>query len=71
MSYLGIDLGTTSLKAVLVSVSGEVLREGSASYSMQHPYPGAAVQDPEHWWRAARDAIQQIQNGLADLKAML
>ncbi len=64
MSYLGIDLGTTSLKAVLVSVSGEVLREGTASYAMQHPYPGAAVQDPEHWWRATRDAVQQIQNGL-------
>ena len=71
MSYLGIDLGTTSLKAVLVSVSGEVLREGTASYAMQHPYPGAAVQDPEHWWRATRDAVQQIQNGIgAEINAI-
>ena len=38
---------------------------------MQHPYPGAAVQDPEHWWRATRDAVQQIQNGIgAEINAI-
>ena len=58
MSYLGIDLGTTSVKVVLVDQTGAVLRTGTAAYPTQSPYPNAAVQDPEDWWRATGEAVR-------------
>ncbi len=50
---LGIDLGTSSVKAVLVSPSGHVVSSGAAEYPIVRPLPGYAEQDPEAWWRSA------------------
>ena len=61
-SLLGIDLGTSSVKVVVASLTGQQLGVGSAEYPIQTPAPGWAVQDPEQWWNAscaaARQAIQ-------------
>jgi xylulokinase len=59
MAYLGIDIGTQSLKAV---VTGEDLRPvgwGSVPYQPVHPRPGWAEQDPGLWLTALRPAIAQ------------
>lgn len=58
---LGLDLGTGSVKALLVSNEGDVLGEGSVSYYVRSPSSGWAESDPGEWWdatiRAARAAI--------------
>lgn len=56
---LGVDLGTSSAKAVLVDPEGRIVREGSAPYEVHRPQPGWAESDPDDWWRGARDAIRQ------------
>ncbi len=57
---LGIDLGTSSLKAVLVREDGVVCGSATRGYSIDAPRPGWAEQDPEAWWRAACQAIQAL-----------
>ena len=50
---LGIDVGTTSLKAILFDADGSVLAQASREYPTVYPHPNWAEQDPEEWWRAA------------------
>jgi xylulokinase len=46
---LGIDLGTGSVKALLLSIAGEILAEASQTYAVQSPQPGWAESDPGEW----------------------
>ncbi len=62
---LGLDIGTSGAKAVLIDAAGAVLAEHTAEYQMQTPRPGWAEQDPEDWWQAAVASIRQV---LADSK---
>ncbi len=55
--YLGIDLGTTGLKAVLVKPDGEIAAVGYREYPVLVPSPGYAEQDPRDWWRALVEAL--------------
>ena len=59
---LGIDVGTQSLKAVLLSPGLEVLGEGGAGYRPAYPQPGWAEQDPLIWERALKPAISAALN---------
>ena len=56
--YLGIDIGTSGTKTLLVDATGEVLAEASATYPMQQPRPGWTQQDPEDWWRATVKTVR-------------
>ncbi|HET7271588.1 MAG TPA: xylulokinase [Rubrobacter sp.] len=49
---LGLDLGTSSVKALLMEEGGTALGEGSAPYSVRAPRPGWAESSPEDWWAA-------------------
>src|SRR5215210_2907338 len=49
---LGLDLGTSSVKALLMAEGGAILGEGSASYAVRAPRPGWAESTPEDWWAA-------------------
>src|SRR5215211_5165566 len=53
---LGLDLGTSSIKALLLAEDGAVLGEGSASYAVRAPRPGWAETSPEDWWEAVVEA---------------
>jgi len=53
---LGLDLGTSSIKALLLAEDGAVLGEGSASYAVSAPRPGWAESSPEDWWEAVVEA---------------
>ncbi len=55
--YLGIDLGTTGLKALLVRTDGTVCGTGYRRYSISIPEAGCAEQNPEDWWKAFREAV--------------
>lgn len=56
---LGLDLGTGSLKALLLSEDGQVLGEASRAYAVTAPRPGYAETDPLEWWHAAGEAVQE------------
>ncbi|MCJ7659671.1 MAG: xylulokinase [Anaerolineales bacterium] len=56
---LGIDLGTSSVKAVLVTEEGHVDGIGSAEYPILQPQPGIAEQNPQEWWLAVIAAVRQ------------
>ena len=55
---LGLDLGTGSVKAVLVDRGGAVLGEGSAPYAVRSPRPGWAESEPGEWWEACALAVR-------------
>ncbi len=58
--FLGIDVGTSSVKAVLISAAGKLAGSAAAEVSMQTPRPGWAEQDPEDWYRAAAQSVQAL-----------
>jgi xylulokinase len=57
--FLGIDLGTSSLKALVLDVDGAIVGTASATYPMTTPQPGWAESNPEDWWEAAGPAVRQ------------
>lgn len=58
--YLGIDIGTTAIKALVVSENGELLDSYSKSLKMEVPKPGWAEQDPEMWWEGAYEILKKV-----------
>ena len=50
--YLGIDIGTSSVKAVLMDRDQRILGSRSAGLEVSRPHPGWSEQDPESWWTA-------------------
>jgi xylulokinase len=57
---IGIDVGTTGTKAVLVQPSGRVVARATHEYPLHTPRPGWAEQDPADWWRATVAAIRDV-----------
>lgn len=58
--YLGIDVGTSGLKALLVDAAGRIVDEETVAYPLAAPRPLWAEQDPEDWWQAAVAALRAI-----------
>jgi xylulokinase len=59
-AFLGIDIGTSTTKAVLVSESGCALSSCARDYDIQTPTPGAAEQHPDTWWEAVVSAVGEV-----------
>jgi xylulokinase len=57
---VGLDVGTTGVKALALSPTGEVLARAEENYELSTPHPGWAEQDPEDWWRAAERALARL-----------
>lgn len=57
---LGIDLGTSGCKAVLIDSLGRVLAQASAPYPLQTPRPGWTEQNPEDWWSAVQEVLHRM-----------
>jgi len=64
MYYIGLDLGTSGLKGLLVSENGTILKEESAGYPVFYPQDGWSEQDPEDWLRAALDVLSRLAKGV-------
>ncbi|WP_407494928.1 xylulokinase [Pseudooceanicola sp. MF1-13] len=62
MAYLGIDLGTSGLKALLIDADGTPVGTADRTYTTQHPHPGWSEQDPAAW----TDALDAV---MSDLRA--
>ena len=50
MYYIGIDLGTSAVKLLLVDGNGNIIRSVSEEYPLYFPHPGWSEQDPADWW---------------------
>jgi xylulokinase len=62
-SLVGLDIGTTGVKALALSADGVVTGRAEEEYPLSTPRPGWAEQDPEDWVRAAEIALAQLGGG--------
>ncbi|MFK5689153.1 FGGY-family carbohydrate kinase [Ornithinimicrobium sp. LYQ92] len=58
--YLGVDIGTSSSKGVLVSPDGEVLRSAVREHRVSRPAPGQVEMDGELWWEEFRQIAEEL-----------
>jgi xylulokinase len=59
--WIGIDVGTSGLKALAVDESGKAAASALVEYGMQTPKPGWAEQDPKQWWEGLKKAISLLK----------
>lgn len=75
MHIMTFDIGTSSLKAALIDQSGKVVAEGGTSYTVSHPKPGWAEQDPEEIWNhicaTSQDVISQSAVSANEISAVV
>jgi xylulokinase len=60
---IGLDVGTTGVKALRLSPEGDVLARAEESYPLSMPKSGWAEQNPEDWWQAAEAALARVGGG--------
>lgn len=60
--FIGIDLGTSGLKVVLVNAHGKVLASQTEKLSVSRPKPLWSEQDPQAWWQALDRAMQTLSH---------
>ena len=65
-ALIGIDIGTSGIKALLLDAEGNVLAACDAAYPLSTPHPGWAEQEPAHWWRATQRALQELAGVAAE-----
>src|SRR5882757_573419 len=58
--FLGIDVGTSGVKAALVDEKGRVKGAITSPLTLSTPHPGWAEQKPEAWWKATVSAVKQV-----------
>jgi len=59
-AFLGVDVGTSGVKAILVDAGGSVVASATTALTLSTPRPGWAEQDPEAWWRASVASIRRV-----------
>ena len=62
-ALVGLDVGTTGVKALAISPEGDVIARAEEPYPLSTPRPGWAEQDPEGWWRASERALAALDLG--------
>ena len=61
MTYLlGIDIGTTGVRAILVDETGQVTAGATVGHPLHAPRPNWSEQDPEAWWQGTVDAVRAV-----------
>lgn len=61
--YIGIDLGTSSVKLMLVDIEGQVINTVTKEYSVSYPCPGWSEQNAADWWSAICEALPELLCG--------
>lgn len=59
--YLGLDLGTSGVKALLIDEAQQAVSSGHASIDISRPHSGWSEQDPADWIRACEEAIAELK----------
>ena len=63
--YIGIDLGTSGVKAILLNEQGEVVASHTEKLTVSRPHPLWSEQDPEQWWLATDTAMKTTARSIA------
>ncbi len=58
--YIGIDMGTSSVKSLLVGEGGAVLAQAERAIAIACPHPGWREVDPNLWWQAAKETVAEL-----------
>jgi xylulokinase len=58
---VGLDVGTTSVKGIAIDPGGSVVHVAERGYPLSTPRPGWSEQDPEDWWRAAAEVLDECE----------
>ncbi|MBI2720326.1 MAG: xylulokinase [Rhizobiales bacterium] len=58
--YLGLDIGTSSVKGVLIDAKQKIVATASASLKVSRPQPGWSEQAPEDWWKACNRVVRAL-----------
>ena len=64
MFYIGIDLGTSSVKLLLVDAQGKIHNTVSKDYPLYFPHPGWSEQNPEDWWEAVKLGVAELTESI-------
>jgi xylulokinase len=57
----GLDVGTSSVKGLLVAEDGAIVARAEVAHELSTPRPGWAEQDPEDWWAGAQAVLEQLR----------
>lgn len=70
--YIGIDLGTSGVKAILLNEQGDVVASHTEKLTVSRPHPLWSEQDPDQWWSATDRAVKALgqQHSLREVKAL-
>src|SRR5262249_8313074 len=60
MALLGIDIGTSGTRALLIDETGATIASATAAYPLSTPRPGWAEQEPRDWWEATVGTVRQV-----------
>ena len=60
MNYIGIDLGTSAVKLLLMEGSGKILKIVSREYPISFPKPGWSEQNPYDWFTQSMDGLKEL-----------
>ncbi|MBF1259851.1 MAG: xylulokinase [Lachnoanaerobaculum sp.] len=66
MYYIGVDLGTSALKLVMMNSKGELVKSVSKEYPLYFPHSGWSEQKPKDWFIAVKEGLKEIAAGLDD-----
>ncbi len=69
-ALLGIDIGTSGCKALLLSVDGDILATSTSSYGLSQPHSGWTEQDPLLWIEGARRAVAQVMEQCGNVELL-
>jgi xylulokinase len=64
MYFIGIDIGTSSVKLIVIDEKGSVIKSRSKEYPIYFPKPLWSEQNPEDWWKATLTGLKEILEGL-------
>ena len=60
MKYIGIDLGTSAVKLLLMNADGKIEKIASREYGLSFPYPGWSEQNPYDWYEQSVDGLKEL-----------
>ena len=64
MYYIGVDLGTSAVKLLLMEESGKICNIVSKEYPLFFPHPGWSEQNPEDWFTESMEGIKELTEGI-------
>ena len=63
MLYIGVDLGTSAVKLLLMDETGDIKNIVSKEYPLFFPHPGWSEQNPEDWFEKSMEGIKELTEG--------